>query len=106
MTTHGKPATVTRALFLAPLLLVAACASDGSPGSVDEMRSSSQRATNQVPDGVVEMRETMADQRAETNTRLDNVMGASAAEGSDGSFWYTPLFDVLDVAASLGGWLY
>ena len=97
---------MTRALFLAPLLLVAACASDGSPGSVDEMRSSSYRAMNQVPDGVLEMRETMAGQRAETNARLDEVMGASATEGSDGSYWYSPIFDVLDVAASIGGWLY
>jgi len=106
MTTSPKPAivTATKILFVAPLLLLVACASDNSPGSVDEMRSDSYRATNQVPDGVVEMRETLADQRSQTNELLDAVMGAAPA-GSDG-YWYTPLFDALDIATSVGKWLY
>ncbi len=74
---------------------------------MDEMRSSSSRATNAVPEGVTEMRETMADQRAETNERLDSVMGGSATEaGTGGGAWYAPVFDTLDIAASLGGLLW
>ena len=110
MTTLNHPARVTRATLRSSLacvllpcaLLLGACASGGSPGSVDEMRSSSSRATNAVPDGVTEMRETMADQRAETNQRLDSVMGGAPA----GAPWYGPMFDVFDVAASFGGLLY
>ena len=104
MTLHQEPARVTRTLFLVPLLLLAACASDNSPGSIEEMRSESRGAMNPVPEEVAEMRETLSDQRAETNSRLDNVMGA-APEG-EGGYWYTPLFDVLDTATALGKWLY
>jgi len=106
MTTLPKPAivTMTRVLCLAPLLFAAACASDGSPGSVEEMRSDSYRATNQVPDGVTEMRDTLAGQRAETNSFLDSVMGAAPAD--DSGYWYAPIFDALDAAASIGSWLY
>ena len=101
-----KPAivTMTRVLCLTPLLFVAACASDGPPGSIEEMRSNSYRATNPVPDGVTEMRETLAGQRSETNALLDSVMGAAPA--GDSGYWYTPIFDALDAAVSVGKWLY
>ena len=55
-----------RSLASAHLSEGVAIASDGSPGSVEEMRSDSYRATNQVPDGVTEMRDTLAGQRAES----------------------------------------
>jgi len=89
-------------LLLAPLLLAAACASDGYE-SVDHMRGQSFRPERQVPSGVTEMREDMEDIRSDTLSRLDQVMGGAP---DDSGYWYSPVFDALDFALSWTRLLY
>ena len=85
-----------RLLLLTPLLLCAACASDGYD-SVDEYRSEAIRPENQRPAELVEMREDMTEMRNDTLARLDEFMGGAPAESG---FWYTPVFDAIDFALS------
>ena len=96
MTPRTQPLAVRRLLLLAPLLLAAACASDGYD-SVGEYRSEAIRPERPVPDGVAAMREDMAEQRGATQSVLDTLMGAAPAEAG---YWYTPIFDAIDVAMS------
>ncbi len=79
------------------LLLLAACASDGYD-SVGQMRSDGIRPERPVPSGVTEMREDMSEMRQDTLARLDEFMGGAP---SDAGYWYTPIFDTIDLAMSL-----
>lgn len=79
----GRP-RVAIALALTVASTLAACASDGAGGS-----------PGVVPEGVSEMRETMASQRSETLSRMDSARTTSAASESDGGGMLGDLADAI-----------
>lgn len=90
------------ASLLVLALLVGGCASDGAD-SVESLRYESARPESTTPAEVTEMRETLAEQRSETETRLDTLMGGAASiEGAGASPWYAPIFDTVDFLLSVG----
>lgn len=86
---------MSRPRLLTPLLLLAvvACGSDGPQRSHVPDRPQVQRPDGLEPDGVVEMRETLAGQRADSRAAMDAALIQSNELETDEGSWLDGLWN-------------
>ncbi len=94
-----RSALATGVLTLAALT---GCASDSPLRSEPSTRQDTVRPESTAPEGLTDIRSELAGQRATTQAAMNpNTPTSAYSTADDGSPWYSPFFDALDIAAGL-----